>query len=72
LNGNSPRTYSFKFLGYSYEPNGTFTGWGEITATAQVAIGGNSLTYEATIKIFDADGNLLFSGCGRATGTRFQ
>ena len=72
LNGSGPRTYSIKFLGYSYEPNGAFAGWGEVTATAQVAIGGNSLTYDSTIKVFDADGNLLFSGCGRATGTRFE
>jgi hypothetical protein len=42
------------------------------TATAQVAIGGNSWTYECTIKFFDADGNLIFTACGRGTGTRFQ
>ena len=32
----------------------------------------NSFEYSATIQFFDADGNLVFTGCFRATGTRFE
>jgi len=32
----------------------------------------NRFTYSATIQIFDADGNLIVTLCGRSTGTRFE
>jgi hypothetical protein len=32
----------------------------------------NGFIYSATIEIFDADGNLIFTACGRWTGTRFK
>jgi len=37
-----------------------------------LAADGNSFTQQSAIDIYDADGNLLFSFCGAATGTRFQ
>jgi hypothetical protein len=59
-------------LAYEYEPDGTFAGWVEVTSAAQVAIGGNAFTSEDSLKVFDADGNLLFEPCGTTTGTRFE
>jgi hypothetical protein len=44
---------------------------GVMTATVQLA-DANGFTYSATIEIFDADGNLIFTACGRWTGTRFE
>ena len=32
----------------------------------------DSFDYSATVQFFDADGNLVFTGCFRATGTRFE
>ena len=65
------QNYSFHDISYAYDEDGTFAGSGVVTATVHLT-DANSFTYSATIEFFDADGNLLFSGCGRSTGTRFE
>src|SRR6476660_166784 len=62
---------SFHDISYVYDANGAFAGSGVVTANVHLT-SANSFEYSATIQFFDADGNLVFSGCGRATGTRFQ
>jgi hypothetical protein len=66
------QNYSFRAVSYGYDENGAFTGRGEITATITLAADGNSFTWDSTIDVYDADGNLLFSFCGMWTGTRFE
>ena len=68
----STRTCTLRDVSYGYDENGAFTGRGEITATITLAADRNSFTWDATIDVYDADGNLLFSFCGAATGTRFE
>jgi hypothetical protein len=63
--------YSFREVFYFYDENAVFAGSGIITANVHLTTA-DSFTYTATIQIFDADGNLLFTACGRATGTRFE
>ena len=63
--------YSFHDISYVYDENGAFAGSGVVTANVHLT-SANSFEYSATIQFFDADGNLLFSGCGRATATRFE
>jgi hypothetical protein len=63
--------YSFRDVFYRFDENGTFVGSGVIAANVHLT-GANSFTYSATIQIFDADGNLIGTFCGRATGTRFE
>jgi len=41
-----------------------------MTATVQLA-DANSFTYTSSIEIFGAHKDLIFTVCGRATGTRF-
>jgi hypothetical protein len=65
------QNYSFHDISYVYDENGVFAGSGVVTANVHLT-SANSFEYSATIQFFDADGNLVFSGCGRATGTRFQ
>lgn len=65
------QNYSFHDISYAYDENGTFIGSGVVTANVHLT-SANSFTYSARIQFFDPDGNLLFSGCGRATGTRFE
>ena len=65
------QNYSFHDISYFYDESGAFAGSGVGTANVHLT-SANSFEYSATIQFFDADGNLLFSGCGRATGTRFE
>ncbi len=64
--------YSFRDLSYTYDAGGAFAGSVELTAEVQLGAGGDSLTHETRIDIFDGNGAFLLSHCGRATGTRFR
>jgi hypothetical protein len=63
--------YSFRDTALSTDKNGDLATSGIITATVHLT-DANSFTYSATIQIFDADGNLIGTFCGRSTGTRFE
>ena len=63
--------YSFRDTALSTDENGAFAGSGIITATVHLT-NANSFTYSATIQVFDANGNLIGTFCGRSTGTRFE
>ncbi len=65
------QNYSFHDISYVYDENGVFAGSGVVTANIHLT-SANSFEYSATIQFFDADGNLVFSGCGRGTATRFE
>jgi hypothetical protein len=44
-----------------------------MTATVQLAdANANSFTYTSSIEIFGAHKDLIFTACGRWTGTRFE
>lgn len=64
-------TYTVRDVSYGYDETGAFTGRAEITATVTLATG-DTFTADTTVDVYDADGNLLFSFCGRWTGTRFE
>ena len=65
------QNYSFRALQYRYDGNGAFAGSLVLTAKVELT-DANSFIYSATIQIFDANGNLIDSRCGKATGTRFE
>jgi hypothetical protein len=65
------QNYSFRDVSYSYDENGDFALSFVITASVHLDTA-NSWTYSATIEIFDADGNLIFTACGRGSATRFE
>ena len=65
------QNYSFREVFYVYDENGVFALSGVISATVHLT-DANSLSYSSTIEFFDADGNLLFTACGRADGERFE
>ena len=65
------QNYSFREVNYRYDGNGTFIGSLVLTANVDLA-DSNNFTYSATIQIYDANGNLIATLCGRGTGTRFQ
>jgi len=65
------QTYSFRDTGFEIDENGHLADSGIITASLTLT-SASTFSYTATIQFFDADGNLLFTICGRADGTRFQ
>jgi hypothetical protein len=65
------QNYSFRNVSYSYDENGDFALSFVIAAMVHL-IDANSFEYRSTIQIFDADGNLIVTLCGRADGERFQ
>jgi len=65
------QNYSFRELSYKYDNNGIFLGPLVLTANVEL-IDANSFIYSATIQIFNANGELTASHCGRATATRFE
>jgi hypothetical protein len=65
------QNYSFRDVSYRYDANGAFAGSSVITASVDLT-SANSFEYSATIEFFDANGNPLFTRCGKATGTRFE
>ena len=64
-------TLSFRLLSYLYDNSGQFNGSTIVTATGQLTTA-DSFAYSATIQVYDADGNLLATHCGRSTATRFE
>ena len=67
-----PQSYSFKILSYGYDDNGAFDGSVRVSGNTELARGGDTFSYVATIQFLAADGTPLFSVCGAATGTRFD
>ena len=65
------QNYSFRALSYRYDGNGAFAGSLLLTANVELT-DANSFIYSATIQIFDANGNLSETRCGRGTATRFE
>ena len=64
------RGFTFRLLSYNYNDNGGITGSTEINATAELT-SANTFAYKTKVNFYDAEGSLLFSGCGAATGLRF-
>jgi hypothetical protein len=65
------QNYSVRTVSYGYTAEGDFDGRAEITHTLHLT-SANSFEGSATIQIFDADGNLVFTACNTSTGTRFE
>ena len=64
--------YSFKFTFLRYNASGVFIGSQKITATLELGASGDEFTTSSAIEVFDANGNLIGTGCATATGARFE
>jgi hypothetical protein len=64
------QNYSFRDVAYRYDSNGVFLGPLVVAANLELT-SANSFAYIATIQIFNANGDLVASHCGKATATRF-
>jgi hypothetical protein len=65
------QNYSFRKTAFSIDENGALVISGVVTENVHLT-DANSYTSSDAIEIFDADGNLIATFCGRSTGTRFE
>ncbi len=66
------RIYSFAFVINRYNATGVFIGTQQIRGFLELAAGGDSYTSNVTVEVFDANDNLVGTGCATSTGTRFE
>jgi hypothetical protein len=65
------QNYSYRYTAFSTDENGALAISGLISVNLHLT-DANSYTSSDAIQIFDADGNLIATFCGRSEGTRFQ
>jgi hypothetical protein len=63
-------TYQFSFKSFSFDPSGNFTGWTIVRHRASLY--GDYYQSQGTSEFYDANGNLLATGCSSTTATRFE
>jgi hypothetical protein len=66
------RNYSFKFIFYRYDASGVFIGSSKITGALELGESGDGFTSSSTIEVFNANDNLIVTGCATAVGTRIE
>ncbi len=64
--------YSLAFTFYRYNASGVLLGSQKVTAALELGAGGDEFASRSAIEIFDADDNLIGTGCATAAGTRFE
>ena len=69
LGGN---TYQFRFKSFGFDANGNFTGWTIVRHEITLNSKADEFTSEGTAEFYDANGNLLFTGCSTNTASRFE
>ncbi len=66
------RDYSFVFVINRYDASGVFISSQKVTATLKLSALGNGFTTNAAVEIFDANDNLIGTGCATGVGTRIE
>ncbi len=64
--------YSFAFMFYRFNPDGSLAGSQKIRQLVTLGERGDEFTTTGTVEILDANGNTLVNGCTTSTGTRFE
>ena len=64
--------YSLKFTYYRYNASGVFVGSQKVTAALELGASGDEFTTNSSIEVFDANDNLIGTGCATAAGMRFE
>ena len=65
------QNYSLTFIFYRYDASGAFTGSQRAKIALKLGASGDEFTATSAIQVFDANGNVVFTGCGTPSGTRF-
>ncbi len=66
------RNYSSVFVINRYDASGVFISSQKIRTALELSADGNGFTTNAAVEIFDANDNLIGTGCATAVGTRIE
>ena len=64
--------YSFAFTYYRYNASGVFIGPQRVTARLELGASGDEFATRSVIEVFDANDQLISTGCATGVGTRFE
>ena len=65
-------TYAIRFKFFTFNTQNVFTGWRIVNAEIALDQSGDSYEGSGTQEIYDANGNLIGTGCVSPLGTRFE
>ena len=71
-NRRNRRHYDGSFVFQLFNPDGAFAGTQKVTQNLRLNASGDRWEDNATFQIFDANDNVIFTGCATAVGTRFE
>ncbi len=64
--------YGYAFTYNRYDASGLFVGSTKVTSALTLDPGGDAFTSNSAVEVFDANDNLIMTGCATAAGTRFE
>jgi len=64
--------YSLVFMINRYDASGVFISSQKVRAALELSANGNGFTTNAAVEIFDANDNLIGTGCATGVGTRIE
>jgi hypothetical protein len=68
----SHATYRFSFKSFNFDAGGNFTGWQIVRHEANLNTRAAEFESAGTAEVYNANGNLVFTGCSTTTATRFE
>jgi len=71
-NRRNRRHYDGSFVFQLFNPDGSFAGTQKVTQNLRLNASGDRWEDNATFQIFDANDNVIVTGCATAVGTRFE
>lgn len=63
-------TYTFSVKSFNFDANNNFVGW--VIIRQHVTVYGDLYFSSGRGEVYDANGNLIFTGCSTTTGTRYM
>jgi hypothetical protein len=68
----SRNTYRSSFKSFNFDAGGNFTGWQIVRHEANLNTRAAEFESAGTAEVYNANGNLVFTGCSTTTATRFE
>jgi hypothetical protein len=68
----SRNTYRFSFKSFNFDAGGNSTGWQIVRHEAHLNTRAAEFESAGTAEVYNANGNLVFTGCSTTTATRFE